>query len=116
MPNTDETASGPYWEVSRTRVESGSWTSMKYGSSATSNEVGRSRVRRSGASPTSTWNRRIGGAPAQITYAGVAPGLIAGVLQINAIVPLGIAPDKAAAIDVTIGGATSPAGVTVAVQ
>ena len=46
----------------------------------------------------------------------VCLGLIAGVLQINAIVPAGIAANNAAPIDLSIGSATSQAGVTVAVQ
>jgi uncharacterized protein (TIGR03437 family) len=59
---------------------------------------------------------RIGGIPAQVTYAGVAPGLIAGVLQINATVPSGVTSGEAVSIDLTVGGATSPAGVTVSIR
>jgi uncharacterized protein (TIGR03437 family) len=59
---------------------------------------------------------RIGGVPASVTYAGVAPGLIAGVLQINAVVPAGVTPGSAVAVDLTVGSATSPAGVTVAIR
>jgi hypothetical protein len=59
---------------------------------------------------------RIGGVPASVTYAGVAPGLISGVLQINAVVPAGLTPGPAVAIDLTIGSAPSPAGVTVAIR
>jgi uncharacterized protein (TIGR03437 family) len=56
----------------------------------------------------------IGGKSAQVLYAGAAPGLVEGVVQINAVVPAGVAAN--AAITVTIGGVTSPAGVTVAVR
>ena len=59
---------------------------------------------------------RIAGVSAQVTYAGVAPGLITGVLQINAVVPQAIAADKAAPIDFSVGSATSQAGVTVAIE
>jgi uncharacterized protein (TIGR03437 family) len=59
---------------------------------------------------------RIGGLAAQVLYAGVAPGLITGVLQINVAVPMGVSPGNAVPVEITIGGATSPAGVTVAVQ
>jgi uncharacterized protein (TIGR03437 family) len=58
---------------------------------------------------------RIAGAPAIVTYKGVAPGIIAGVLQINAIVPSGSATG-AVPIDVTIAGTTSQTGVTVTIQ
>ncbi len=59
---------------------------------------------------------RIGGLPAAVSYAGAAPGIIEGVIQINAVVPNGIGPSSTVPIDITIGGITSPAGVTVAVR
>ena len=63
-----------------------------------------------------TVSARIGGIPAQVLYAGVAPGLIVGAMQINAVVPEAVNPGDAVPIDLTIGGASSPAGVTVAVK
>jgi uncharacterized protein (TIGR03437 family) len=59
---------------------------------------------------------RIGGLPARVDYAGVAPGIIVGVLQINVVVPVGVSPGSAVPVEVTIGGVTSPAGATVAVR
>jgi uncharacterized protein (TIGR03437 family) len=59
---------------------------------------------------------RVGGVAAEVTYAGPAPGLVAGVLQINAIVPAGASSGAAIPIDVVIAGATSQPGVTVAIQ
>jgi uncharacterized protein (TIGR03437 family) len=59
---------------------------------------------------------RIGGVPAQVLYQGAAPGIVQGVLQINAVVPNGIAPGDTVPIELTIGGVTSPAGVTLAVR
>ena len=59
---------------------------------------------------------RIGGVPAQVLYQGAAPGIVQGVLQINAVVPNNVAPSDTVAIDLTIGGVTSPAGVTLAVR
>ena len=53
---------------------------------------------------------RIGGVPAEVLYQGAAPGLVQGVLQINARVPAGAAPGDTVPIDFTIGGITSPAG------
>ncbi len=59
---------------------------------------------------------RIGGLPATVSYAGAAPGIIAGAIQINVIVPSAIVPSATVPVDLTIGGITSPAGVTIAVQ
>ncbi len=57
----------------------------------------------------------IGGVDATVQYAGAAPYLVAGVLQVNATVPdsVGSGPQPVA---VTVGNASSPAGITVAVQ
>jgi uncharacterized protein (TIGR03437 family) len=58
----------------------------------------------------------IGGQPAQTNYCGEAPDLTAGLLQVSAQVPLSITPGNAVPVTITIGGATSQAGVTLAVQ
>jgi len=58
---------------------------------------------------------RVGGVNAVVPYAGVAPGIVAGVLQINVTIPAGVS-GSAATLDVTIGGVTSQAGVTLAVR
>ncbi len=68
----------------------------------------------SGSQITAT--ARIGGLPAQVIYAGVAPGLIVGALQVNVVIPQGVTPGSAVSVDITIGGVTSAAGVTVAVR
>jgi uncharacterized protein (TIGR03437 family) len=57
----------------------------------------------------------IGGQPAQVQYAGAAPGAIAGLYQINAVIPQG-AVSGAQPVSVTVGGASTQASVTVAVQ
>jgi uncharacterized protein (TIGR03437 family) len=59
---------------------------------------------------------RIGGAIAQTTYAGEAPGIIEGALQINATVPPTVSSGAAVPIEIAIGNATSQAGVTVAIR
>jgi uncharacterized protein (TIGR03437 family) len=59
---------------------------------------------------------RIGGVNVTPLYAGAAPGIVEGVVQINAVVPSGIATGNAVPITVTVGGVTSPAGVTVAIK
>jgi uncharacterized protein (TIGR03437 family) len=57
---------------------------------------------------------RVGGMEAEVLYAGAAPGLVSGVLQINARLPANLAGGEAPVV-VTIGAASSPE-VTVAVR
>lgn len=56
----------------------------------------------------------IGGvdASAGVSYAGVVPGSILGVLQINVVVPLGSSTGTAVPLTVTIGGVTAQSNVT----
>ena len=58
----------------------------------------------------------IGGTAATVQYAGPLPGGMLGVLQINAVVPAGITPGSAVPVTVSVGGATSQAGVTLVVK
>ncbi len=58
---------------------------------------------------------RIGGAPAEVLYAGAAPGLVAGVFQINARIPEGVV-SGAVPVVVTVGSAASQPELTVAVK
>jgi uncharacterized protein (TIGR03437 family) len=57
----------------------------------------------------------IGGLNAPLTYCGAAPGF-AGLFQINAKIPVGVAPGNSVPVQVTVGTATSQSNVTVAVQ
>jgi uncharacterized protein (TIGR03437 family) len=57
----------------------------------------------------------IGGRPADILYAGAAPALVAGALQINVHVPLETAAGQQPVV-VTVGNASSQPGVTVSIQ
>jgi uncharacterized protein (TIGR03437 family) len=57
----------------------------------------------------------IGGQTATVLYSGSAPGLVSGVLQINAMVPAGIAAGNQPVL-VTIGTQTSQSNVLVALQ
>jgi trimeric autotransporter adhesin len=57
----------------------------------------------------------IGGKPASSNYAGGAPGIVQGVMQINAQIPSGL-PAGNAAVVVTVGNMQTQAGVTVAVS
>jgi uncharacterized protein (TIGR03437 family) len=58
----------------------------------------------------------IGGQAATVTYCGEAPGFTAGVVQVNALVPESVTPGGAVPVAITIGGVTSQAGVTLAVE
>jgi uncharacterized protein (TIGR03437 family) len=58
---------------------------------------------------------RIGGLPAEVDYAGAAPGLVSGALQVNARIPAGAAPGKAA-VFISAGDAASQPGITVYVR
>ena len=58
----------------------------------------------------------MGGVPCQVNFIGAAPGLVSGVLQINAQVPAGLTPGAAKPVQVRIGSANSPAAITIAVQ
>ncbi|MBV8817006.1 MAG: hypothetical protein JO022_01545 [Acidobacteriaceae bacterium] len=57
----------------------------------------------------------IGGTSAQVTYAGEAPGLVSGVLQVNAVIPAGIATGPQPVV-LTVGNVSTTANVTVAVK
>ena len=57
----------------------------------------------------------IGGQSAEVWYAGSAGDQVAGLLQVNVRVPLGIAPSAAVPVTITVGGNSQP-GVTMAVQ
>jgi uncharacterized protein (TIGR03437 family) len=57
----------------------------------------------------------INGQPAFCTYAGEAPGLVAGMMQLNVQIPSN-APSGNLPITVSIGGNTSQNGVTVSVE
>jgi uncharacterized protein (TIGR03437 family) len=56
----------------------------------------------------------IGGQPAQVLFAGLAPGYV-GLYQVNAIVPAGISPGPNVSVILSAAGAMSPP-VTVAIQ
>ena len=57
----------------------------------------------------------INGQPAQYTYAGEAPAMVAGVMQLNVQIPA-IVPSGPLEVLVSIGGVSSQKGITVSVQ
>jgi uncharacterized protein (TIGR03437 family) len=58
----------------------------------------------------------IGNQNAVVQYAGSAGDSVAGLLQVNAVVPQGVTPGAAVPIMVSVGGVPAQSGVTVAVQ
>jgi uncharacterized protein (TIGR03437 family) len=56
----------------------------------------------------------IGGIPASLKYAGGAPGAIAGLMQVNAVIPDGLSGNVPVVI--SVGGVSSQPGVTIAVK
>ena len=58
----------------------------------------------------------IGGLVADVQFQGAAPGLVHGVVQINARISAEHPPDQASSLDIQIGGRSIQPGVTLAVQ
>jgi uncharacterized protein (TIGR03437 family) len=58
----------------------------------------------------------IGGQPATVGYQGAAPGLVAGVVQINAQVPVAVIPGNAVPVSIGVGSTAGPNTVTMAVN
>jgi uncharacterized protein (TIGR03437 family) len=59
---------------------------------------------------------RVGGVDAQVTYAGGAPGLVAGALQVNVHIPEGVASGAGVPLVLTVGVAASQPGISLAVR
>ena len=57
----------------------------------------------------------IGGQTANVNFAGGAHGAVAGVFQVNAQIPAGVAAGGAVAVVVQVGTSNSQPGVTLAV-
>jgi len=58
----------------------------------------------------------IGGVPVDVLYAGSAPGLISGLMQVNVRINPNVPRGGAVPIELRVGPAPSPSGVTIAVQ
>ncbi|MEO5925010.1 MAG: hypothetical protein ABIR70_14410 [Bryobacteraceae bacterium] len=63
--------------------------------------------------PVST---KIGGEEAEVLYAGPAPGLIEGVLQVNCRVPSDLPAGLAVEVTLLVGGVPSPVGPTLSIR
>ena len=59
---------------------------------------------------------RVGKLPAQVLYAGTAPGLVNGALQINILLPRELIGGPAIPIQISVGNYTTPPGATLAVK
>ncbi len=69
-----------------------------------------------GLEPTLQLKVTIGGIDAQTTYVASVNDAAAGLFQVNAVVPQGVAPGPNIPIVLSIGSARSPDGTTIAVQ
>ena len=58
----------------------------------------------------------IGGQPAEVQYAGSAPGFVSGAFQVNALIPDTAPSGSAVQVVLTVGGASSSGVATVAIQ
>jgi uncharacterized protein (TIGR03437 family) len=58
----------------------------------------------------------IGGVAATVLYAGVVPGGLLGLFQIDAVVPAGSTTGNSVPVLITIGGVTTQVGATIAVK
>jgi uncharacterized protein (TIGR03437 family) len=58
----------------------------------------------------------IGGQNATVNFAGGAPGLVAGVIQVNAQIPTGTPAGNAVPVVVQVGTSNSQPGITIAVN
>jgi uncharacterized protein (TIGR03437 family) len=67
------------------------------------------------ASPVLPVIVRIGGIDAEVLYAGSAPGLVSGVLQVNARIPSSVSAGESVPVLLLVGEFASRPGVTLAV-
>jgi uncharacterized protein (TIGR03437 family) len=71
-------------------------------------------------SPVLPVSATVGGLPATVIYAGTAPGIVTGVMQVNVQIPSNAAPGPAVPLVITVGtgatAASTQAGITVSVE
>jgi uncharacterized protein (TIGR03437 family) len=58
----------------------------------------------------------LNGEAVPVLYAGSAPGLVAGVVQVNFQIPAGFPPSAAATVQLSVAGIVSPSGVTMSTR
>jgi uncharacterized protein (TIGR03437 family) len=59
---------------------------------------------------------KVDGLPADVSYFGAAPGLASGVMQVNVRIPFGVRRGVPVPVQISVGAASSQAGVTVAIK
>jgi uncharacterized protein (TIGR03437 family) len=69
-----------------------------------------------GSRPVAPISATIGGVPAEVKYAGPAPGMVSGVLQVNLLVPAAVTPGDAVPVVLRAGTEASSPLVTMAVR
>jgi uncharacterized protein (TIGR03437 family) len=57
----------------------------------------------------------VGGLPATVVYAGAAPGEVAGLMQVDLLIPSGVQPGSQVPLFIQVGTALSSPGVSIAV-
>lgn len=67
-------------------------------------------------SPVLPVSVQVGTATAELLYAGTAPGLVSGALQVNFRIPDSIGPSFGAPVSIQIGSVSSQTGVTIAIK
>jgi uncharacterized protein (TIGR03437 family) len=65
--------------------------------------------------PQAALSVTVGGKPVTVTYYGEAPGFVAGIMQVNAQIPNGVASGDRPLM-VSLGSVQSQSGVTVSVR
>ena len=58
----------------------------------------------------------MGGVECPVLYAGAPPGLVAGALQINVLLPAGVPIGESVPVVLAVGEALSPDTVTIAIR
>src|ERR1035441_6061887 len=58
----------------------------------------------------------VGGQPAEVQYAGAAPGIVEGVIQVNLLIPAASQTGAAVPLLLQVGNSTSQPGITLAIQ
>ena len=66
--------------------------------------------------PVARVTATIGGTNAPVQYAGSSNGLVAGVMQVNVLVPAGVTPGNAVPLVLNVAGNPSAPGITVAIH
>jgi len=99
-------------------VSRGAWVSIFATGAGATNPASVDGLLPTGPSytPNANVSVTIGGVNCPLNYEGGAPGIVSGVVQINAQVPEGVTPGANVPIQIQIGTVSSQSGVTLAVQ